>query len=183
MTITEMINQIVGAVKAGDGQFLKTAKLLRTLYEKLEDEEPAMRQAIFEHCLAKAKIHKRKAYYLLEIDKAFGDLEDHHKRLAEIGWTKLSIIAKYVTYIDPESWLTLAEKMTAAELSSYIAGKVAPTHFVTFRLTEQQYSTIAGTLLVYGAYLTPNAGLANKELALFNVCEVAAKAISAPGGK
>lgn len=171
MMQTEAIAKKIGMLaKEGDARFLEIGKILREFYDALVDEEIPKSEALAK-LLSGTKIARRRALYWIEIDRVYGELQVPRKRLIEVGWTKLSVIAKHVDHDSVEAWLNFAEMSTADELKAMLSGKALPTHTLTFKLTEKQYGVIAGTLLANGAYLTAGAGLANKEMALLKVCK------------
>ena len=159
----------------GDARFLEIGSLLREFYDELTDSDGPKNEALAK-VLAGTKIARRRAFYWIEIDRVYGELKVPRKRLIEVGWTKLSVIAKHVDHDSIDAWLNFAEKSTAEELKAMLSGKALPTHTLTFKLTEKQYGAIAGTLLANGAYLTAGAGLANKEMAFLKICKTLHKA-------
>jgi hypothetical protein len=172
----DAISKKIGVLaKEGDARFLEIGRILREFYDTLAEEGGSKNEALAQ-LLAGAKIARRRAFYWIEIDRVYSDLKVPRKRLIDVGWTKLSVIAKHVDHDSIEAWLNFAEKSTAEELKAMLSGKALPTHTLTFKLTEKQYAAIAGTLLANGAYLTAGAGLANKEIALLRICKTLQKA-------
>jgi hypothetical protein len=176
MMIDEMTEEVIQLAKVGDAKFLQLAKVLRELYDTLTAEPGLSKLKQFDDCLMKARISRRRAFYWIEIDRVYGPMKVSRKRLADVGWTKLSLMARYVEPAQIDGWLKVAETSTADELRAFLAGKDLPTHTMTFKLSEKQHGVIAGTLLANGAYLTGRAGIANKEAALVKVCRTIAKA-------
>lgn len=175
MLLDEMTEEVIELAKQGDAKFLQIARILRELSDTLAAGPGPDKQKPLEDCLKKAKIGRRRAFYLIEIDRVYGQMPVPKKRLAAIGWTKLGLMAKYVEPDHADAWLAFAEKSTVEQLKAFLAGKDLPSHTLTFKLSNQQYSIIAGTLLANGAYLTSGAGLANKEAALTKICHVIQK--------
>ena len=172
----DAISKKIGVLaKEGDARFLEIGSILREFYDTLAEEDGSKNEALAK-LLAGTKIARRRAFYWIEIDRVYSELKVPRKRLIEVGWTKLSVIAKHVDHDSVDAWLNFAEKSTAEELKAILSGKALPTHTLTFKLTEKQYGVIAGTLLANGAYLTAGAGLANKELALLKICKTLQKA-------
>ena len=172
----DAISKKIGALaKEGDARFLEIGKLLREFYDALAEEDGPKNEALAK-LLSGTKIARRRAFYWMEIDRIYGELKVPRKRLIGVGWTKLSIIAKHVHDDTIEAWLNFAEKSTADELKAMLQGKELPAHTLTFKLSDNQYGVIAGTLLGNGAYLTSGAGLANKEMALLKICKTLHKA-------
>lgn len=176
MLLEEMTEEVVELAKQGDAKFLQIARILRELSDTLAASPGPDKMKPFEDCLKKARIGRRRAFYLIEIDRVYGQMPVPRKRLAAIGWTKLGLMAKYVEPDHANEWLKLAETSTAEQLRAFLVGKDLPSHTLTFKLSNQQYSIIAGTLLANGGYLTSGAGIANKEAALVKICRTLQKA-------
>lgn len=172
--------KVAKLAKEGDARFLEIGKLLRDFYDNLTDEDGSKEEAL-RQILKGAKISRRRALYWIEIDRIYGDLGIPPERLVQIGWTKLSLAAKYVDDDNVEAWLSFIEKGTADALRAFLKGQELPAHTLTFKLSDKQYGLIAGTLLTNGAYLTSGAGLGNKELALMRVCTKANKVMKVYG--
>ncbi len=81
----------------------------------------------------------------------------------KIGWTKLSLIAVYVTHQSADEMLNHAEEKTVPQLRAFLDHAELPTRVLAFNLTDEQYATVASALLSNGAYLTGTAGLGNKK--------------------
>ena len=131
---------------------------------------------LFEKCCDNAGIGKRKAAYLIEIDKVYGPLDIPMKRLTAIGWTKLSVMAKHIDPTNLDDWLKLAETNTVEQIEDFLAGKDAAPNKVTLRFNDKDYAVFSGSLLANGAYLTPGGGIANKEPALLKIMQFQHKA-------
>lgn len=160
--------------KEGDARFLEIGKLLRTYYEELSEEDE--KGEVLKGLLKGTKISRRRAFYWMEVDKVFGQFDIPAQRLVDIGWTKLSLIAKQVDADNLEAWLKIAGDKTADELRAFLNDQEPPAHVLRFKLSSQQYAVIAGTLMANGAYMVSGAGLANKEKALLKVCRTVRKA-------
>ena len=176
MTIDEMTEEVIQIAKQGDAHFLQLAKVLRELHDTLTSVGGVSSMEVLEHCIKKAKIGKRKAYYLIEIDRVYGPMKTSRKRLAALGWTKLAVMAKCVEEKSLGDWLKMAEANTVEYIKAFLASKENPTNIITLRLTDKQYSVVAGTLMTNGAYMTEAGGIANKEAAMVKVCHTLHKA-------
>ena len=113
----------------------------------------------------------RKAYYLLKIWDRFASLDLPRERLAEVGWTKLTLIATLAPPGTEVSWLELAARgSTAKELEAKLKGAgwgKAKAHSVLLRLSPSQYRTFARILQKFGAQPAKKGrGLVDKERAL-----------------
>jgi hypothetical protein len=140
-------------------KFLTLAANLRALHDTAPDDFRA---------LAKLRIlGRRKAYYLVEIDRVFGGDKAMSVRLNRIGWTKLQIIAPYVTKENRESLVTLAEAHTAVNLKALMRGQapILGGRTVVLHFSKKQFAVFAEAILAHGA--TANGeGFVDKERAL-----------------
>lgn len=174
MQMDNVAKKVAKLAKEGDARFLEIGKVLRDFYDSISDEDGSKGEAL-RTLLKGTKISRRRAFYWIEIDRVYGDLGVPPARLAQIGWTKLSLVTKYVDDDTIDAWLSFIEKGTADALRAFLKGQDLPAHTLTFKLSDKQYGLIAGTLLTNGAYLTSGAGLSNKETALMLVCAKANK--------
>ena len=88
-------------------------------------------------------------------------------RLNRIGWTKLQIIAPYVTKENREELVALAEAHTAVNLKAIMRGEppILGGRTVVLHFTKKQFAAFAEAILAHGA--TKNgAGFLDKERAL-----------------
>lgn len=114
-------------------------------------------------------IAKRKAYYYVEIDRAFERLTVDRRRLNRIGWTKLRIISPHINVRNCERLLKLAEENSTYGLARLVnndevdAG--AKVHAVLLYLSEEQYEVFRDVLEDHGAKAA-SGGLSEKEQAL-----------------
>jgi hypothetical protein len=122
---------------------------------------------------------RRKALYLVNIWETFADLDVPKWLLADVGWTKLVIVAKYC---DPDmvgSGLDLAQRNTARNLASILMGgeqMVERRRSVLLYFTPRQYRVYAKAVLMHGAKKSKNGkGLAGQEEA---VVAIARKAVA-----
>lgn len=175
MQENSIATKIALLAKEGDARFLEIGRLLRDYYDTLEGEEGLKGKAL-KTILKGARISRRRAFYWMEIDRVYRERGINPKRLIQIGWTKLSLVAKLVDDDDVEEWLSFLEGATADAIRAFLKGQELPAYRLTFKLSKAQYEIIAGTLLANGAFLTSGAGLANKELALLKICRTLKKA-------
>lgn len=171
MTLDEMAAEITWLTKEFDEKFVPLAKMLREFRDTLLGEGKSDPLGLFEICCKSAGIGKRKAFYLIEIDKVFGPLDIPMQRLTAIGWTKLSLMAKHVDPQKIEDWLKLGESNTVEELKLFLAGKEQLPNKVHLRFNDKDYAVFSGTLLANGASLTPGGGISNKEQALIKIMQ------------
>lgn len=140
-----------------DTHFLELGRLLR--------EAQKQNASLFKAALK--TVGRRKAYYLIAIDEAFNPLGIEHKRLVEVGWTKLTRLTEHVNAENVDELLELALRHTDRQLIAIMSGRqpIAKAHIVQLALKPKQYKRYAKALLKHGA--TPaRRGLANQEKAL-----------------
>jgi hypothetical protein len=139
--------------------FLELGNLLRELQETAPDD--------FRRLVAIRQLGKRKAYYLMEVARAFANLDVPRFRLSKIGWTKLQIIAPHINPDNSENLLTLAETNTAINLKAIVRGE-KPTvggRSVLLFFTAKQFDAFSKAILKHGAVKNAE-GFLNKEKAL-----------------
>ena len=144
-----------------DDSFLELGSLLRQLQETSPHD--------FKALISTPQLRRRKGYYLVDIDRAFGGNEQLRPRLNKIGWTKLAMIAKHVTQDNREDLLQLAEAHTARNLQAImrgdepiIGGRVILLHF-----TGEQFAAFSKAILAHGAIQNGD-GFIGKEMALID---------------
>ncbi len=144
--------------------WVAAARLLRQLL----DEDPS-------EFLATAKtmgIQTRKAYYLVQIDRALDGLFVPRERLLRIGWTKMQIIARHITAENAEALLAQAERHPVHVLRDVIDGDAPESakHCVILYLFDDEYEIFAEVLQAHGASLVGR-GIKWKEEALITALE------------
>lgn len=159
-----LITQAAELAKAFDENFLELAATLRQLHEIGLQE--------FRRGFAEAGLGERKAYCLLAIARKFGSLEISKLRLRELGWTKLSLLTRYVDETNWEELLELAEQHTAAALKAVLrnedpAGKA---HAMVLHFSKFDRDMLEGIMLSFGASQVPG-GMVNREDALLAMAE------------
>ena len=109
----------------------------------------------------------RKAYYLIQIARAFEGLPVPRARLLSIGWSKLGLISERVDSSNFAELLDLAEQHPAHRLNEALKGGEANVemHTVLLHLTPEQYAIFRKVLVAHGAQAKMT-GLSNKEKAL-----------------
>ena len=114
-------------------------------------------------------IARRKAYYYVEIDRAFAKLQVDSRRLNRIGWTKLRLVSPHVNARNCERLLKLAEENSTYGLARLMNNNEvdagAKVHAVLLHLTPEQYEVFRDVLEAHGAKAT-GGGLSEKEQAL-----------------
>lgn len=126
-------------------KFLELAALLR----KLRVNSPAE----FKLLISIPQLGRRKAYYLMSIQKAFGGYPHLRERLVNVGWTRLAFVAPYVTEFNVEEALLFAELNSAWALQQALKGKELPigTRSVLLRFTPEQFVFFSEAILKHGA--------------------------------
>ena len=112
-------------------------------------------------------IHRRKAYYLVDLDRSLQPFEVPRARKLRIGWTKLQVIGPYLTQKNREVLLAQAEAHPVHELRDIVHGiwSDATKHCVLLYLADEEYEILASVLKAHGA-IQVGRGLRNKESAL-----------------
>src|SRR3546814_16959002 len=67
----------------------------------------------------------RKAFYLIAIDRAFSELPVPKARLADIGWTKLHVLAPIVDHEHYENLLSKVDDCSVRDLEDVERGKMS----------------------------------------------------------
>ncbi len=133
---------------------------------RAEQLRPGRLRQIAEEC----GLGRRKAYYLRAIWARFADLDVPRALLAEIGWTKLALIAKRAAAGEERSALEMAQDATVRELDALLRGGAhdrPKAHSIVLRLSPSQHKVVVATLAKFGAHAPRRGkGLAGKERAL-----------------
>ena len=144
--------------------FLELAALLRELQETAPEN--------FRRLIAIRQLGQRKGYYLVEIDRAFADLGLPTFRLNQIGWTKLQVIAAYVTPDNVSQLLKLAETHTTTNLKAIMRGDqpIIDGRSVLLLFTATQFAAFSDAILKHGADKNGD-GFMGKEAALIQALD------------
>lgn len=160
-TAKKQVDKPEGADTLNSDNFMDVARRLRQVFDDRPDEFFAVARQL--------GVAKRKAYYLVEIDRAFAELKADRRRLNRIGWTKLRLISPHINARNCEELLRLAEDNSAYDLTR-LMGKDpveadAEVHTVLLRMSRDQYQVLREVLEAHGAKVTSN-GISEKEQAL-----------------
>ena len=142
-----------------DDKFLELASSLRKVRECSPKD--------FKKLIALPQLGRRKAYYLVSIDRAFADKNVPSERLKKIGWTRLALLAPHITDENWEDALKLAETNTARNIQAVIQGlePIIGGRSVLLNFTADQFADFSAAILASGA--TKNGeGFIGKEAAL-----------------
>lgn len=146
---------------ASNDNFLDVARQLRQTLEETPDE--------FLRVASRLGVEKRKAYYLVEIDRNLDGLKIDRQRLQRIGWTKLQIIGDHINDQNADDLLTQAEEHTAHELTRLMKREPVDAepreHVVLLYLTKSEYDVFRSVVTAHGA-VASGSGISGKEQAL-----------------
>ena len=168
--MTQAINDLYARAKDlsrnVDDHFFDLARTLRQLL----DRDPEK----FNELWQVTELGRRKAYYMVEIARAYEGLSIPRSRLKKVGWTKLQLIGKRVTAQNWEELFDLAEKFPAKQLEKLMKGgqPVENAHCVVMYMTPEQYRLFEAAVLANGGERSGR-GLLRKEEAIARVIEKA----------
>ena len=142
-----------------EDQFLDLASLLRQVQETNPGD--------FKKLCSLPQLGRRKAYYLLSIDKAFGDKNVPAERLKKIGWTKLAALAPHITNENLEDALLFAELNTMKNIEAVMHGlePILGGRSVLLIFTAEQFAAFSAAIMAHGA-IQNGQGFIGKEAAL-----------------
>ena len=126
-----------------------------------------MDKIAFKQVVRSSKLGERKAYYLIQIDRAFSKIPAPKSRLKRIGWTKLRTLSPYITRENYGALLKNAEALTDKKLEALLLGKPVdePTKAVLMYLTETENAQFEGALALFGGVRSKR-GMSNREEAV-----------------
>lgn len=152
-----------------DERFLDLAALLRKLKEKSPTD--------FKTLSSIPQLGRRKAYYLLSIDRVFGGQPHLRERLMKVGWTRLAFVAPHVMPDDVEDALLFAEMNSAWAIQEAVKGKGLPVgaRSVLLHFKSEQFSYFAQEIVKHGA-VKNGEGFVDKEVAVITALQKADKA-------
>lgn len=156
----DLASKVENMSKAIDENFLELAKSLRELQDQDADE--------FTRVVGNSQLGKRKAYYLVSIDRTFSKIPVPKARLKKIGWTKLNVLTRAINKSNYAELLKAAESMTAKELDAHLSGRPVPTEkkkaFLAY-LSPEDYEHLAKAFARVGG-VRYQRGWSNKGAAL-----------------
>lgn len=156
-----------------DQLFLKTLMLVAKLDDEFLEIASALRQLQetspkdFKKVCSVPQLGRRKAYYFVSIDKAFGGKTVPIQRLKKIGWTKLAALAPHITDENLEDALLFAELNTAKNIEAVVHGlePIVGGRSVLLIFTGEQFAAFSVAILAHGA-VKNGKGFIGKEAAL-----------------
>lgn len=140
-----MVDKVKELAIASDENFLELGKTLRALQESNTKE--------FLSAVEDSGLGKRKAYYLVDIDRTFSTIPVQKGRLKKLGWTKLNELAPSINSKNYVELIKAAETYTVKELKSYLSGKKPEEKkkaFLTY-LDSESYEALAEAFARVGA--------------------------------
>jgi hypothetical protein len=94
------------------------------------------------------------------------------EKLLEVGWTRLQIVAKYVSKKNAEELITLAGSTQAKSLENKMKGKPARQKSVVLHFSPEQYDRYIQALFQHGAVKSKGGhGLQKKTNALMSILD------------
>jgi len=165
----ELYLRAISLAKSFAANFIELAAQLRKLQELYPDR--------YQDFLKASGIGKRKAYYLVSIDKTFEKLPVPKLELSKLGWTKLTVLQPHATENNIQEIVTYAKAHTAEELKQYLKGKDAMSkeRSILMYFSSDDYNKLVQTLVKHGAVKSGNA-LVHKEKALMKMVELCSTA-------
>lgn len=142
-------------------------------FRMLQDESPELFCAV----LALNGIEICEAIYMAQIERQFSSLGVDRIRLDRVGWSKLRLIALYITKANCDHLLRLAEAHSVSELVALMRGeeKHLNARIVLLHLTSEQYEVLEAAVVANGGTKFDD-GLLEKEAALIRALRKASEA-------
>jgi hypothetical protein len=143
-----------------EDEFLELAALLHKVQEMSPKHFKTLTSTI-------PQLGRRKAYYLVSIDRAFGDKNVPPERLTKIGWTRLAALAPHITDENLEDALLFAELNTVRNIEAVVHGlePIIGGRSVLLNFTADQFAAFSAAILAHGAAKNGK-GFIGKEAAL-----------------
>src|SRR5579863_4454952 len=162
MSIEELYDRVLVLSSDVEDNFLELGRSLRQLLDRDPD--------LFQQVAKKGRLGRRKAYYLVDVSRAFDKAPVPRSRLRNIGWTKLQVIGKYVTADNLEDLLELAERISSKELERQMRGEkpISNAHCVLMYFSPKHYAELEDALVKQGG-VRSGRGIQNKEEALLRM--------------
>lgn len=171
--VDELYSKAVSLSEAFDENFFELGRTLMAL----KDAHPEK----YQQAVKKAGLGTRKAYYLVNIARAFNGLGVPKNRLHRVGWTKLQLICNHVTKVNVDEKLTMAEKHTVAEINEILRGEdpLANAKTVLLRFSPKEYAEFQKALLEHGGKRSGR-GIVDKEKALLDLIQSVSNGLDKP---
>lgn len=169
---SDLKKKIIKLVAAPERNPADLARALRKLHD--------IDSAAWATFLEERGIKRRRAYYLVKIDKQLSALGIRKSIIDKLGWTRLAIITPCLDVRNKSELLVRAEASSTAQLRAMVrrwkAGgkkKVAatskPLRCVLLYFTTEQYEEFEDAIRSNGGERAGNDGLANKEAAIVEI--------------
>lgn len=166
-------SEIVRLAAEGRERFLRIGRLLRKHQDELQETAETLR--LLDVVIKGAGISRRTAQYWIEIDRTYSSMGISEARLIQLGWAKLSAMAKHVNALNVDHWLTLAETNSLLTLRTLLKGDAKTQRTILLKLQQSEYSFVVHVLLRHGATQRGRKLLMKKEAAIVKICELVEK--------
>ena len=100
--------------------FLEIGRGLREFYDNIPVRSGRLRA--LDGVLAGSGLARRTAIHWIIIARVYSEFEIPYERLVDIGWAKLSVMARHVDRSSIEKWLSLAENNSVQSLKAKVKG-------------------------------------------------------------
>lgn len=157
--ITTITMKTLAMIANLEDEFLELGSLLRQVQNSSSGD--------FKKLCSFPELGRRKAYYLVAIDKAFADKDVPAERLRKIGWTKLAMLAPHVTDENVDDALLFAELHTVKNIEAAVHGMepIIGGRTVLLNFTADQFAAFSTAIVAHGA-IKNGKGFIGKEAAL-----------------
>jgi hypothetical protein len=140
-----LIHETLTLIAKLEDEFLELGSLLRQVQQTSPKD--------FKKLASLPELGRRKAYYLVSIDKAFCDTGVPSERLMKIGWTKLAALAPHITDENLDDALLFAELHTVKNIEAVVHGQepIFGGRTVQLIFTADQFAAFSVSILAHGA--------------------------------
>lgn len=153
------------------------SRLAELLWRLKADDKDEFRALLERH-----KKRRRQVYYLVGVWERFRGSRALRSALADIGWTKASIIAEHCALGEEKYAIGLARHHTAKDLTAILRDQKKPItgmRTVLLRFTPRQYAVLSKSLCDHGAIPAKRAyggrGLSGQEAAILRLARAAGR--------
>jgi hypothetical protein len=160
-TLAELMKRTVSLAAGPKERFLELGLCLGEIRKRF----PGNLKKAFE----RAGLSRRKAYYLVNVSRQVERAKLPKVRLRKLGWTKLEVIAKYLSRTNGLKLVKLAEMNTARDLKLLMRGEKSQPNArcVLMYFSSKQYHQFEEAVLRHGGRRAGR-GLTNTEGALIS---------------
>lgn len=142
--IDRLAAKIITLATRQEADFFELANALATIR--------ALHSKVFEEIIGRSGISRRRAYYLLEIRDRFQPFMQDLARLRAIGWTKLKVLAPFISAENAGDLFAMAETSSAYKLGQVLRGADVSSkpRCVLLYLTPEQHDLYERAILAHG---------------------------------